>query len=72
MLRLNKIDHNAPSASPAEFAKALWSAVFPYFAHGRDAPKNLLAELILPSAELHAALMSLGELVVTSSPSTTS
>jgi hypothetical protein len=60
-LRLNNID---PEASPFELGdttRALWSALFPYFAKGRDAPETLQAEIVLPSEVLHQALLSLGE-----------
>lgn len=61
MLRLNNIDPAAAAPASQLSLKALWSAVFPYFAKGRDAPASLQAELVLPSEELHHALRSLGK-----------
>lgn len=61
LLRLNNIDPEAPPFELADTTRALWSALFPYFAKGREAPETLQAEIVLPSEVLHQALLALGE-----------
>ncbi|KAK4056344.1 hypothetical protein OIO90_002487 [Microbotryomycetes sp. JL221] len=59
LLRLNTID-SAATFESADAERALWSALFPYFARGQDAPASLDVECVLPSSTLHEALLRTG------------
>ncbi|KAK4051524.1 hypothetical protein OIV83_002664 [Microbotryomycetes sp. JL201] len=58
LLRLNTID-SAASFEPSDAQRALWSALWPYFARGQDAPAELVVEPVLPSQTLHDALVGI-------------
>ncbi|KAM0789845.1 hypothetical protein ACM66B_006692 [Microbotryomycetes sp. NB124-2] len=58
LLRLNTIDSTA-SFELADAQRALWSALWPYFARGQEAPAEMVVEPVLPSQILHDALVGL-------------
>ncbi|GAA5944821.1 GNAT family N-acetyltransferase [Sporobolomyces koalae] len=59
-LRLNSLDPTAPPYDQLSVNQALWNALFKYFARGKDVAAEMQVEPVLPSPELHHALLSLG------------
>ncbi|GAA5823793.1 hypothetical protein JCM5353_008598 [Sporobolomyces roseus] len=59
-LRLNSLDPTAPPYDQSSVTQALWNALFKYFARGKDVAKEMEVEPVLPSEELHHALLALG------------
>jgi len=55
------LDPTAPPYDQSSVTQALWNALFKYFARGKDVAKEMEVEPVLPSEELHHALLALGE-----------